>query len=218
MDTRKPLQTAEHVLGQFSKDEQHLLRPKKSVVKGMEAVIKLHRNNRQSADRNPFVSWTLNKVAVIDSAWLKAHRENMPVSDMDWWRVRIENETSPGLPVGCFIVRPLWKVERRELAILAPSTWTQVQSGPTLLLYPKLKPWMPWIIPKALRSLIMKKSGGSALMIPLSYPPEGEPDAPKADDGFVPLFSGMEEPEDMLLDDFMIETASSGDGGVWRPA
>jgi hypothetical protein len=200
----EPLQTHERVLEQFSSDEQYLLRPKKSVVKGMEAVIKLHKN-KQATDKNPFISWTLNKVAVVDSAWLKSHKNNMPIEDMDWWRVKIENETSPGQPVGCFIVRPLWKVERENLAILAPSTWTQVQSGLTILLYPKIKPWMPWIIPKALRKLIMRKSGGSALLIPLSYPPEGEPDSVKNEGGFIPLYAQQPEPEDMQLDEFMID-------------
>jgi len=200
----EPLQTHECVLEQFSTDEQYLLRPKKSVVKGMEAVIKLHKN-KQPNDKNPFISWTLNKVAVIDSAWLKSHKDNMPVNDMDWWRVKIESETSPGQPVGCFIIRPLWKVERDNLAILAPSTWTQVQSGLTILLYPKIKPWMPWIIPKALRKLIMRKSGGSALLIPLSYPPEGEPDSIKSENGFIPLYAQQSEPEDMQLDEFMID-------------
>ena len=200
----EPLQTHECVLEQFSSDEQYLLRPKKSVVKGMEAVIKLHKN-KQATDKNPFISWTLNKVAVVDSAWLKAHKNDMPIDDMDWWRVKIENETSPGQPVGCFIVRPLWKVEREDLAILAPSTWTQVQSGLTILLYPKIKPWMPWIIPKALRKLIMRKSGGSALLIPLSYPPEGEPDSVKNESGFIPLYAQQSEPEDMQLDEFMID-------------
>lgn len=200
----EPLRTQERVLEQFTKDEQYLLRPKKSVVKGMEAVIKLHRN-RLTAEKNPFISWTLNKVAVIDSSWLRAHKDKMPVEDMDWWRVKIENETSPGQPVGCFIVRPLWKVEREDLTILAPSTWTQVQSGLTILLYPKIKPWMPWIIPKALRKLIMRKSGGSALLIPLSYPPEGEPEEVKSEEGFIPLYVQGQEPEDMLLDEFMID-------------
>jgi len=200
----EPLQTHERVLEQFTTDEQYLLRPKKSVVKGMEAVIKLHKN-KQATDKNPFISWTLNKVAVIDSAWLKAHKDNMPINDMDWWRVKIENETSPSQPVGCFIVRPLWKVERDNLAILAPSTWTQVQSGPTILLYPKIKPWMPWIVPKALRKLIMRKSGGSALLIPLSYPPEGEPESTGNDSGFMSPLYQQSEPEDMQLDEFMID-------------
>lgn len=204
----EPLKIQDRVLEQFTSDEQYLLRPKKSVVKGMEAVIKLHKN-KQSLEKNPFISWTLNKVAVIDGGWLKAHRSDMPIADMDWWRVKIENETSPGQPVGCFIVRPLWKVERDDLAILAPSTWTQVQSGLTILLYPKIKPWMPWIIPKALRKLIMRKSGGSALLIPLSYPPEGEPDSVKKETGFIPLYvqNQMADPDDDTgnLDEFMID-------------
>jgi len=208
MSVIEPLRTQDRVLDQFSKDEQYLLRPKKSVVKGMEAVIKLHRN-KQASDKNPFISWTLNKVAVIDNTWLKAHKDRMPIDDMDWWRVKIESETSPGQPVGCFIVRPLWKVEREDLTILAPSTWTQVQSGLTVLLYPKIKPWMPWIIPKALRKLIMRKSGGSALLIPLSYPPEGEPDVVKDEEGFTPLYmQQQQEPDDMQLDEFMIDIYS----------
>ena len=206
MSTIEPLKTQEKILNTFTQDEQYLLRPKKSIVKGMEAVIKLHKN-KQTSDKNPFISWTLNKVSVIDNNWLKAHKDNMPVGDMDWWRVKIENETSPGQPVGCFIVRPLWKVERDDLAILAPSTWTQVQTGLTILLYPKIKPWMPWIIPKALRKLIMRKSGGSALLIPLSYPPEGEPDSVKKEEGFTPLYaqSQQQDPDDMQLDEFMID-------------
>lgn len=208
MSVIEPLRTQDRVLDQFSKDEQYLLRPKKSVVKGMEAVIKLHRN-KQASDKNPFISWTLNKVAVIDNTWLKVHKDRMPIDDMDWWRVKIESETSPGQPVGCFIVRPLWKVEREDLTILAPSTWTQVQSGLTVLLYPKIKPWMPWIIPKALRKLIMRKSGGSALLIPLSYPPEGEPDVVKDEEGFTPLYmQQQQEPDDMQLDEFMIDIYS----------
>ena len=204
----EPLKIQDRILEQFTSDEQYLLRPKKSVVKGMEAVIKLHKN-KQGLDKNPFISWTLNKVAVVDSGWLKAHRDSMPITDMDWWRCKIENETSPGQPVGCFIVRPLWKVERDDLAILAPSTWTQVQLGLTILLYPKIKPWMPWIIPKALRKLIMRKSGGSALLIPLSYPPEGEPDSIKNETGFIPLYAQPEmESENDHLDEFVIDIYS----------
>jgi hypothetical protein len=176
-----------------------LLRPIKSVVKGMEAVIKLHRN-KQGTDKNPFISWTLNKVAVLDNTWIKKHRQNMPIQDMEWWRVRIEKETSPGQPVGCFIVTPLWKVDRSDLAILAPSTWTQVQSGLTVMLYPKIKPWMSWIIPKALRKLIMRKSGGSALVVPLSYPPEGTPELEESS-----IFPYQEDPVDMQLDEFMVD-------------
>jgi hypothetical protein len=207
MSIIEPLRIHDSVLDQFTSDEQYLLSPKKSVVKGMEAVIKLHKN-KQASDKNPFISWTLNKVAVIDNNWLKSHKDNMPIEDMDWWRVKVENETSPGQPVGCFIVRPLWKVLREDLAILAPSTWTQVQSGLTILLYPKIKPWMPWIIPKALRKLIMRKSGGSALLIPLSYPPEGEPEIVKNEVGFTPLYTHEQEPEDMQLDEFMIDIIS----------
>ncbi len=194
-----PLETQERVLNQFTHTEQSLLRPKKSVVKGMEAVIKLHKN-RQGADKNPFISWTLNKVAVIDNGWLKKHKETTPIADMDWWRVRIENETSPGQPFGCFTVWPLWKVEREDLAILAPSTWTQVQQGLTLMLYPKIKPWMPWIIPKALRKLIMRKSGGAALVIPLSYPPDTVGINPIQDIDFNSLYNI----EELKLNEFML--------------
>ena len=196
----EPLKTQDRVLEKFSPDEQYLLRPIKSVVKGMEAVIKLHRN-RQGSDKNPFISWTLNKVAVLDNNWIKQHKQDMPVQDMDWWRVKIENETSPGQPVGCFVVIPLWKVDRNDLAILAPSTWTQVQSGLTVMLYPKIKPWMPWIIPKALRKLIMRKAGGSALVVPVSYPPEGAP----TEENNPSIFPYQETPEDMQLDEFMID-------------
>jgi len=172
----EPILTNDKILDKFSIEEQYLLRPMRSVVRGMEAVIKLHKNKmEQASDKNPFVSWTLNKVAVVDKMWLQAHKQDMPIQDMSWWRVKIENETSPGQPVGCFIVKPLWPVDREDLVILAPSLWTQQQRGLSVLLYPKLKPWMPWIIPKALRKLIMRKTGAAALVIPLSYPPEGIP-------------------------------------------
>ena len=51
----------------------------------------------------------------------------------------------------------------------------------------------------------MRKSGGSALLIPLSYPPEGEPDSIKKENGFIPLYAQQAEPEDMQLDEFMID-------------
>jgi len=175
-NTPTPLEMDEEVLSQFSPEEQYLLRPQKSSAINLEAVIKFHRNqDAKSIRKNPFISWTLNKVAVIDRNWLKLHKDNMPIKDMDWWRVKIENETSPGQPAGCFVVRPLWKIDRKELAILAPSTWLKVQHGLTVLLYPKIRPWMSWIIPKALRRMVMRKTGGAALIIPLSYPPEGPP-------------------------------------------
>ncbi len=199
----KPLQTQDAVLNEFSLDEQYLLRPKKCVVKGMEVVIKFHKNQQQD-NKNTFVSWTLNKITVIDNSWLKLNKDNIPIKDMDWWRVKIETETNPGQPFGCFIVRPLWKVEREVLAILAPSTWTQVQHGLTLLLYPKLKPWMPWIIPKALRKLIMRKSGCSALVIPLCYPPEGEPECYKNSELYTPFYTNFDNIENE--DEFLIDT------------
>lgn len=165
---------SEEELRQFTPEEQFLLRPLKSAVINMEAVIKFHLNQLEGqAKKNPFVSWTLNKIAVIDKKWLQQFKlDQMPVRDGDFWRVKIEHETSPGQPLGCFIVRPLWRVERKDLVPLAPSTFTKVQQGLTVLLYPKIRPWLPWIIPKALRQMIMRSTGGAALVIPLSYPPE----------------------------------------------
>jgi hypothetical protein len=172
-----PLAISDETLAKFSPDEQFLLRPMKSVVLNMEVMVKFHRNQQETqVKKNPFVSWTLNKVAVIDRRWLNQYGDAMPISDMDWWRVKIEDETSPGQPLGCFIVRPLWKVERKDLTIFpSPSTWTVEQRGLTVLLYPRIRPWMPWIVPKALRAMVMRKTGGAALIIPLSYPPEGDP-------------------------------------------
>ena len=179
MDTEfiQPISISEETFAKFSPDEQFLLKPLKSCALNMEVMVKFHRNQQESqVKKNPFVSWTLNKVAVIDRSWLEDVRDNNPITDMDWWRVKIENETSPGQPVGCFIVRPLWKVDRKDLAVfLAPSTWTAVQHGLTVMLYPKIRPWMPWIVPKALRNMVMRKTSGAALVIPLSYPPEGDP-------------------------------------------
>ena len=177
IDFLPPLSISDETFSKFSSDEQFLLKPLKSVAVNMEAMIKFHRNQQESqVKKNPFISWTLNKVAVIDRKWLDEVGDKNPISDMDWWRVKVENETSPGQPVGCFIVRPLWKVDRNDLAIfLSPTTWSIVQHGLTILLYPKIRPWMPWIIPKALRNMVMRKTSGAALIIPLSYPPEGEP-------------------------------------------
>lgn len=170
------LRIQDRILAQFSPDEQVLLRPKTSLAVGMEVVIKFHRNQIENQrNRNPFVSWTLNKVAVIDKDWLKANAGHNPVQDRDWWRCKIEHETSPGQAVGCFVVRPLWSMDRAELAIFAPSTFELEQKGLTVLMYPKLKPWLPWVTPKGLRKVIMEKTGGASLIIPLSYPPEGQP-------------------------------------------
>lgn len=174
----KPISIDDDVLKKFSPEEQFLLRPLKSAVLNMEAVVKFHTNQQESQiKKNPFVSWTLNKIAVIDKNWLSQFKpDQMPVRDGDFWRVKIEHETSPGQPLGCFVVRPLWRVERKDLVPLAPSTFTKVQHGLTVLLYPKIQPWQPWIIPKALRQMIMRTTGGAALVIPLSYPPEKELD------------------------------------------
>lgn len=178
-DEVAPLVMTEDVLNQFTAEEQYLLRPTKSVVLNMEAVVRFHQNQQPNqVKKNPFISWTLNKIAVIDKRWLSQfHSSEVPIQDGDFWRVKIEDETSPGQPVGCFIVRPLWKVTKKDLVILVqPSTWTRVQHGLTVILYPKIRPWLPWIIPKALRQMVMRKSGGAALVIPLSYPPEGKPE------------------------------------------
>jgi len=174
MSDKNPIQMREEILSQFSPEEQFLLRPLKSVVVNMEAVVKFHTNQQENQVRkNPFVSWTLNKIAVIDKSWLQQFKpQDLPVKDGDFWRIKIEHETSPGQPVGCFIVRPLWKIEPQDLCTLAPSTWTKVQTGLTVILYPKIRPWMPWIIPKALRQMVMRKTGGAALVIPLSYAPD----------------------------------------------
>jgi len=169
-----PISIGEDALRQFTPEEQYLLRPMKSVVVNMEAVVKFHANQQENqVKKNPFVSWTLNKIAVIDKSWLTQFAgANMPIQDGDFWRVKVEHETSPGQPLGCFVVRPLWKIERKDLVPLAPSTFTKVQHGLTVLLYPKIRPWLPWIIPKALRQMIMRNTGGAALVIPLSYPPD----------------------------------------------
>jgi hypothetical protein len=174
--TKEPISIGEDALKQFSPEEQYLLRPLKSAVINMEAVVKFHTNQQESQiKKNPFVSWTLNKIAVIDKNWLQQFKtDQIPIRDGDFWRIKIEHETSPGQPLGCFIVRPLWRIERKDLVPLAPSTFSKVQQGLTVLLYPKIRPWLPWIIPKALRQMIMRTTGGAALVIPLSYPPEKE--------------------------------------------
>jgi hypothetical protein len=172
-----PLEISEKLLNTLTPEEQNLLRPQKSHAVGLEVVVKFHRNQLASQlKKNPFVSWTLNKIAVIDRDWLNQWKTSeCPINDMDWWRVKIESETSPGQPLGCFVVKPLWKIERNDLAILVPSTWDQAQMGQTVILYPKIRPWLAWIIPKALRKNIMRKTGGSALVIPLEYQPEEKP-------------------------------------------
>jgi len=185
----KPISIGEDALKQFTPEEQFLLRPMKSVVVNMEAVVKFHTNQQgNQVKKNPFVSWTLNKISVIDKNWLSQFSgPKMPITDGDFWRVKVEHETSPGQPLGCFVVRPLWKVERKDLVPLAPSTFTKVQHGLTVLLYPKIRPWLPWIIPKALRQMLMRNTDGAALVIPLSYPPEkaleGKDEALPSDNG-----------------------------------
>jgi hypothetical protein len=168
-----PLEISEELLNTLTPEEQQLLRPQKSSVIGLEAVVKFHCNQIASqAKKNPYVSWTLNKVAVIDRDWLNQWEAGKcPIQDMDWWRVKVESETSPGQPLGCFVVRPLWKIERNDLAILVPSTWDMEQRNATIILHPKIRPWLAWIIPKALRKSVMKQTGGSALVISLTYPP-----------------------------------------------
>jgi len=186
MKDTKPISLDEETLKQFTPEEQFLLRPLKSAVINMEAVIKFHVNQQEhQIKKNPFVSWTLNKIAVIDKNWLQQFKnDTMPIQDGDFWRVKIEHETSPGQPLGCFVVRPLWKVDRKDLVPLAPSTFTKVQHGLTVLLYPKIRPWLPWIIPKALRQMIMRTTGGAALVIPLLYQPEQEQKDEAPLDGF----------------------------------
>lgn len=195
------LRIQERVLQQFSPEEQELLRPQVSSVLGMEVVVKFHKNQIENQRaRNPFVSWTLNKVAVIDKGWLRANSENNPVKDRDWWRVKIESETSSGQAIGCFVVRPLWKVEREELAIFAPSTFELVQKGLTVLMYPKMKPWLPWVTPKGLRRAVMSKTGGASLIIPLSYPPEGQPEGTSTYNEGLPSYMLMDPDLDDLND------------------
>ena len=196
------LRIQETVLQQFSPEEQALLRPQTSTVLGMEVVVKFHKNQVESQRaRNPFVSWTLNKIALIDRAWLKANSDAMPIKDREWWRVKIENETSSGQPIGCFVVRPLWKVEREDLVIFAPSTFELAQEGVTVLMYPKMKPWLPWVTPKGLRRAVMKKTGGSSLIIPLSYPPEGQPEDSHAYNEGLPSYMLNSSSGDDDLDD-----------------
>jgi len=167
-----PLVTSEETLQKFSTEEQYLLRPRESVVLGEEVMVKFHKNQLPNqSHKNPWISWTLNKIAVVSKEWIDAQGPN-PISNMSWWRVKIVKETSPGQDIGCFIVKPLWEVPRSDLVTLVPNTWEQVQKGLTIMLYPKIKPWMPWIIPKALRKMTMRKTGGSALIIPLSYAPD----------------------------------------------
>lgn len=187
------LKISDRVLTQFSPEEQRLLRPMTSQVLGMEVMVKFHRNTQEDqVKRNPWVSWTLNKIAVVDRTWVQQHPG--AIDDMTWWRAKVEAETRPGEAAGAFVVRPLWRVERHDLVMLAPSTWDQVQKGATVILYPKMKPWLPWIMPRALRRLVMKQSRGSALAIPLSYPPEGQPSRQALEP---PSYLGMQIPTDL---------------------
>lgn len=203
MSDKEPIVMREETLAQFTSEEQYLLRPLESVVRHMEAVVKFHKNQQENqVKKNPFVSWTLNKVAVIDKNYLNQFKslDEMPVKDGDFWRVKVEHETAPGQPVGCFVVRPLWKVDPQDLCTLAPSTWSMEQRGLTVLLYPKIRPWMPWIIPKALRQMVMRKTGGAALIIPLSYPADKKLDPSDPNNDKLPSDTGVMEELNPVVD------------------
>ena len=108
----------------------------------MITLVKFIRN-QQKKSSNRFVTRTLGKVGVIHSSYYWSMTDR-PHHD-EFWFVEILEEVGQGTSAGCFVLRPLKKVDscRKQgrlvpnVVRLIPGTFDTEKIGSTIYVYPK---------------------------------------------------------------------------------
>lgn len=106
----------------------------------VRTVVKFYDNHLPEGsrrDNNTLISKTLKKVAVIDSEWAEQNATRLP-SDQDFYLVDVVHETCPGLCKGCFIVRPIRKVDGADVGRLLPGMFIEHEHQNLLIAEPKI--------------------------------------------------------------------------------
>jgi len=103
---------------------------------GCQVIVKFFKNSYDN-NINQLITRTMGKVGVIDKDYIQSGNE-MPCEG-EFWKVDIVKETNPGKPYGCFILKPICKVDPSSLFKLLPGMYEEVQSNGSLIIIPKTK-------------------------------------------------------------------------------
>lgn len=120
----------------------------------------IHNDNPRST--NVLITRTLGKFGVL-------HRESIEQMQQkpranEWWYCEIVKETGAGTDRGCWVLKPIKRVEMVEkhgfrdndITYLFPNMYTAQRQGNVLLLYPK-RMGPNWICPSSMRQHLMRQ-------------------------------------------------------------
>lgn len=142
----------------------------------MEAILKFFENDKPAPGKNPIVSKTLGKVAIIARAYGdRVARSNgslaMPQSQ-EFWRVRILKELERGSRKGCFLVEPIVKVEYEDILHLVPGMYTHIVEHGRMLVTPNPEyQGRACILPLDHKQLFSQRNGISSMIVDVSTKP-----------------------------------------------
>ena len=105
---------------------------------GIRIIVKFFENSNSKSKRadNSLVTRTLGKVGFIDKSWKPKEGEPTPQKG-DFWKVEIEREVAPGKNTGCFILKPLCRVDPPKLIKLVPGMYDEEEHDSLLIIRPK---------------------------------------------------------------------------------
>jgi len=137
----------------------------------MYTVVKFFANyNKASA--NPLISHSLLKVAFI-----KKDLEHEVQHD-EFWTVEILEEKARGQFRGCFLLRPIRKVEKEDILRLPPNTFTVRKQDGLLVLTPMKTRDGFWIVPLAQRKALASEYQAYGVVVDLDL---GQAEDPEKD-------------------------------------
>lgn len=114
-----------------------------SVAEGLRTIVKFYKNTKQDSP-NEIITRTLGKFGVIDN---KQDTFENPKPE-EFWVVEITKELQTGSIKGCFMLKPLEKVDIEQVEKILPDMCEVVEHEATIIFKPKEK-WANghWILP-----------------------------------------------------------------------
>jgi hypothetical protein len=143
-----------------------------SITPTMATVIKFHKREipeRQANNKRllPVRTRTCMKIGLVDERWVAPEGISVPKEE-EWWLVHIVHETQVGSNRGCFIMRPVKKIDNGSILRLLPGFFVTSQPNPgTLIVTPKDHQHAPWILPLKLKQEFMSRMGLSSVVVNL---------------------------------------------------
>jgi hypothetical protein len=129
----------------------------------MRTLVKFY-SNSNAESHNLLITRTLGKVGTLTS---ECFYGKVPVPQSgEWWYCDVVDETKHGTNKGCFVLKPVERVDpiehdhvrKNDINYLVPGNYDCVRKGNTLLLHPRIE-GPNWICSRNLRTYLMRAYG-----------------------------------------------------------